>query len=87
MLMKVNADLLKAVSDFYNKIKTKEYSYLDFDDDTKEFVELRSKVMQEYPGEPMFNKSIYHSSNFEKSYEKMRIACGEMTSLIMEKGL
>ena len=85
--MNLNAELLQAVGDFYNKIKTKEYSYLDFDSDTKEFVELRSKIMDEYPGEPMFNKLIYHTSDFKKSYEEMRIACGEMISLIMDKAL
>jgi hypothetical protein len=85
--MKLNAELLQAVGDFSNKIKTKDYSYLDFDVDTEEFVELRVKVMNEYPGEFMFNKPIYHTSDFNKSYEEMRIACGEMISLIMEKGL
>jgi hypothetical protein len=85
--MKLNADLLQAVGDFSNKIKTKEYSYLDFDEDTEEFIGLRVKVMNEYPGELMFNKPIYHTSNFNKSYEEMKIACGEMIKLIMEKGL
>lgn len=85
--MKLNSDLLKAVGDFYNKIKTKDYSSLDFNNDTNEFIKLRNKVMEEYPGEPMFNKSIYNTSDFENSYEEMRIACGEMSDLIMGKGL
>ena len=84
--MSLNTELLRQVGDFYIKIKEKDYSYLDFEDDSKEFIELRSKVMNEYPGEPMFNKSIYHTSDFEKSYFQMRIACGEMSELIMKKG-
>lgn len=84
--MSLNVELLKQIGDFYIKIVAKDYSYLDFEQDYKEFIKLRSKVMEEYPGEPMFNKLIYHTSDFDKSYVQMRVACGEMSELIMKKG-
>lgn len=85
--MRHNTDVLKDIATFYNSIKTKEYSALNLDEDVKKFQGLRDEVIGLFEDNSLFNKPIYHSSDFDYNYESMRVACDEMMKLIMEEGL